>query len=77
LSHSKGIDVAERAYAEIERFYTELLRPVPGVDGRDVPSLDLSAVKSEAQRVRERGVPVPLPRSVFAVEEDPTIRGAA
>ena len=35
----EAIDVTERAYAEIERFYTELLRPVLGVDGRDVPSL--------------------------------------
>jgi hypothetical protein len=69
--------VAERAYAEVERYYTELLRPVPGVDGRDVPSLDLSAVKSEAQGARDRGIPVPLPRSIFPAEEDPTIRSAA
>jgi hypothetical protein len=50
---------------------------VPGVDGRDVPSLDLSAVKSEAQRALERGIPAPLPRSLYAVEEDPSIRSAA
>jgi len=72
------IEVAERAYAEVEHYYTELLRPVPGVDGRDVPSLNLSAVKSEAQRALERGVPAPLPRSLYGAENaDPTVRSAA
>jgi hypothetical protein len=45
------IEVAERAYAEVEQFY--------------------------AQRVLERGIPDPLPRSLFPVEEDPTIKSAA
>ena len=71
------LDVVERAYADVEQWYVNLLRPVPGVDGRDVPSLDLSAVKSEAQRVLDRGVPAPLPRSLYATEADPTIRSAA
>ena len=48
----EAMEVAERAYAEIERSYVEFLRAVPGVDGRDVPSLDLSAPKNEIQRVR-------------------------
>jgi hypothetical protein len=48
------IEVAERAWASVEQFYTELLRAVPGIDGRDVPSLNLSAVKGEAQRVLTR-----------------------
>jgi hypothetical protein len=74
----EAIDVAERAYAESERFYTELLRPVLGVDGRDVPSLDLSAVKSEAQRALDSCIPAPLPRSLYGGENaDPTIRSAA
>jgi hypothetical protein len=74
----EAIEVAERAYAEVEQWYVDLLRPVEGLDGRDVPSLNLGAVKSEAQRVLERGVPTPLPRSLFAPEdEDPTIRNAA
>ena len=33
--------------------YTDLFRPVPGIDGRDVPSLNLSAIKGEAQCVVE------------------------
>jgi hypothetical protein len=72
------IEVVERAYAEVEQYYDNLLRPVPGVNGQDVPTLSLAAVKSEAQRVLERGVPAPLPRSLYAaVEQDPTIRSAA
>jgi hypothetical protein len=73
----EAIEVAERAWAEVEQFYVDLLRPVEGVDGRDVPALNLAAVKSEAQRVLERGVPTPLPRSLYPVEEDPTVRNAA
>jgi hypothetical protein len=71
------IEVAERAWAEVEQFYVDLLRPVEGVDGRDVPSLNLGPVKSEAQRVLERGVPTPLPRSLYGTDEDATIRSAA
>jgi len=49
-----AIERVARARAEVEQWYVDLLRPVPGLDGRDVPSLNLSAVKSEAQRVLER-----------------------
>ena len=72
------IEVAERGYAEVAQWYSELLRPVPGVDGRDVPSVDLSALKNEAQRALERGIRPPLPRSLYGAENaDPTIRSAA
>jgi hypothetical protein len=50
---------------------------VDGIDGRDVPELYIDAVRLEAQRALERGVPTPLPRSLYAVEEDPTVRSAA
>ena len=74
----EAIEVAERGYAEVEQWYTTLLPPVPGIDGRDVPSLDLSALKNEVQRVRERGIPAPLPRSLYGGDDaDPTIRSAA
>ena len=71
------IEVVERAYAEVAQRCTALLRAVPGIDGRDVPTLNLSAVKAEAQRALDRGIPAPLPRSLYAVQEDPTIRSAA
>lgn len=72
------IEVVERGYAEVEQWYVDLLRPVPGIDGRDVPSVNLSAVKAEAQRVLDPGVEPPLPRSLYgAGDGDPTIRSAA
>ena len=74
----EGIEAVESGYAEVEQWYTNLLRPVPGVDGRDIPSLDLSALKNEAERVRERGIEPPLPQSLYGGEgADPTIRLAA
>ena len=77
VSALEAIEVAERAWADVERYYTDLLRPVPGVDGRDVPRLNLSAVKSEVQRALDHGIPAPLPRSIFGGEGDPTLRSAA
>lgn len=72
------IEVAERGYAQVEQRYTDLLRAVPGIDGRDVPTVDLSAVKREAQRILDRGVQPPLPRSLYSpADADPTIRSAA
>jgi hypothetical protein len=71
------IEVAERAWADVERYYAGLLAAVDGLDARDIPTLNLSAVKSEAERVRERGVPAPLPRSLYLADEDRTIRSAA
>ena len=74
----EAIEVAERGYAEVEQWYTTLLRPVPGIDGRDVPSLDLSALKNEVQLALERGIRPPLPQSLYGGENaDPTIRSAA
>ena len=46
LKALEGIEVAERGYAEVAQWYANLLRPVTGVDGRDIPSLDLSALKN-------------------------------
>jgi hypothetical protein len=74
----EAIEAVEHEYALVEHWYTDLLRPVPGIDGRDVPTLNLSAVKSEAQRALERGIEAPLPRSLYApADADPTIRSAA
>ena len=74
----EAIEVAERAWADVEHFYVDLLRPVSGVNGQDVPSLNLSAVKAEAQRALDRGVEPPLPRSLYrTANADPTIRSAA
>ena len=74
----EALEVAERGYADVEQYYISLLRRVPGIDGRDVPSLDLTAVKSEVQRVRERGIEPPLPRSLYGGENaDQTLRSTA
>jgi hypothetical protein len=47
------------------------------VNGRAIPSLDLSALKDEVQRALERGIRPPLPRSLYGAKNtDPTIRSA-
>jgi hypothetical protein len=40
-----------------------------------MPHID--AVPLEAQRALERGIPAPLPRGLYPVQEDPTIRSAS
>ena len=53
-------------------------RQVRGYGARDVPSLDLSALKNEVQRALERGIRPPLPQSLYGGENaDPAIRSAA
>jgi hypothetical protein len=70
--------VADSGYAEVAQWYADLFRMVPGIVGREVPGVDLSALKLEAQRALERGIPAPLPRSFYGAENaDQTIRSAA
>src|SRR5918997_6617293 len=68
INFLEGIEAAERGYVEVEQWYANLLRPVPGVNGRDIPSLDLSALKNEVQRALERGIRPPLPQSLYGTE---------
>lgn len=42
-----------------------VLHPVPGLDGRDIPSLGLKHPRRELHRLLVEGIPVPLPRSLF------------
>ena len=52
------------------------LIPVEGLGGRDVPERQVDAVRLEAARALEREIPTQLPRSLYAVEGDPTVRSA-
>jgi len=74
----ESIEGAVREWRAVAHHYSDLLRPVEGVDGRDVPELYIDAVRLEAARALERGIPVPLPRSLYDADDaDPTIRSAA
>lgn len=48
-----------------------VLHHVPGLDGRDVPSLGLEQVRRDLRRLLVEGVPVPLPRTLYP-DEEPT-----
>jgi hypothetical protein len=70
------VEAAAREWQGVASHYSELLIPVEGLDGRDVPELHIDAVRLEAARALERGIPTPLPRSLYVVKEDPTIQSA-
>ena len=71
------IEAAVQEWQAVAQHFSGLLSVVDGIDGRDVPELYIDAVRLEAQRALERGVPTPLPRSLYAVEKNPTVRSAA
>jgi len=71
------VEAAAREWHRVAQHYADLLRPVEGIDGRDVPELHIDAVRLEAQRALERGIPTPFPGSLYPGDEDPTIRSAA
>lgn len=72
----EGAEAVVSHWHELARWYTDLLVPVPGVTGQDLPMLNVDSLRSEIQRVQERGIPAPLPRSLYPAD-DPTIRSAA
>jgi hypothetical protein len=71
------IEEAVREWQRVASHFSGLLTVVDGIDGRDVPELHIDAVRLESARALERGIPEPLPRTLYAVEEDPTFRSAA
>jgi hypothetical protein len=74
----EALEVAERGYADVEQWYTHLLRPCSvSTVGSYRASTSLPSSLA-VQRVRERGIEAPLPRSLYGGENaDPTIRSAA
>ena len=72
------IEAAVQEWQAVAQHYAGLLSVVDGLDGRDVPELPLDAVRLESARARERGIPTPLPRSLYGGDDaDPTTRSAA
>jgi acyl-CoA reductase-like NAD-dependent aldehyde dehydrogenase len=72
------VEEAAREWQGVAQHFSGLLYVVEGIDGRDVPELSIDPVRLEVARARERGVPTPLPRSLYETEPaDPTIRSAA
>lgn len=45
-----------------------LLRFTPGLDGRDVPSTPGDQIRQEIERMLQRGIPRPLPKSLYPVD---------
>lgn len=58
------------AYRRAEALATRLLVAL-GKNGQDLPSYDLAPVTSEIERLRSRGVPLPLPRTFFTEDGRP------
>ena len=66
-----GPDQAVADYLEAERLAIRILIPL-GLDGSDLPSLQISGIQSEIERLREGGIPRPLPQTFY--ETDGTLR---
>jgi hypothetical protein len=72
------VEEAAREWQGVAQHFSGLLYVVEGIDGRDVPELRIDPVRLEAARALERGIPTPLPRSLYEVQDsDPTVKSAA
>jgi len=51
-----------KAWEAESRIQIELLRPIPNLDGRDLPDLHIAQFVRDLRRAAEGGIPMPVPR---------------
>jgi hypothetical protein len=62
------VDDLTARYFAIGQSFSDLLRPIAGVDGSDLPNADrVGALRRDVGRYRSAGFPEPVPRSVSNV----------
>lgn len=69
----RTVDSAGDRYFAVQQRASDLLRPVPGLDGQDVPNADhIAKLQRIARQALGEGFPLPLSRSLAPQEGHPT-----